>query len=186
MCQANPVLADQQHRGVAALHPDAWTDAVERAKRVVRKNRLCAEFEPGGCGDECSCVDACQEAVGAIAAAIALAFGASPWLPIEAAPKEVAPGESYPPSILAIWPGGIFSTRWDEDTYSPKPKPHWRVVPQGGHSVKHMRDNQPKLWRPLPALPLSPDEERLRDTAHPLGKPSLDTNISSPLEGEVA
>lgn len=66
----------------------------------------------------------------------------SEWQPIETAPKDKK-------IILACREVEI--GRWDDDSFSKKPRPFWNRWSVFG--VSRERANQPTHWMPLPELP---------------------------------
>lgn len=73
------------------------------------------------------------------------------WQPIETAPKK----DGWDSPKFRLWiPGrGEEVGRWDDESYSKKPRPFWNWNSHLGK--RHTHENQPTHWRPLakgPAL----------------------------------
>lgn len=72
------------------------------------------------------------------------------WKPIETAEHIKANKSILERRILTVMRGRVTIAWWDNDQYANKPRPHWRGEDM---NVGASRENQPTVWRPLPALP---------------------------------
>lgn len=62
-----------------------------------------------------------------------------------------APKDETPILVYHSWFGRAIAN-WDDDRYSKKPRPYWRIR---GKDISTSRAHQPTHWRPLPAPPAS-------------------------------
>jgi hypothetical protein len=69
---------------------------------------------------------------------------ASPWQPIETAPKDGT-------TILTLNDGCVRLSRWNEEKHHANPKPYWGFL--GPWGTRYQREHQPTHWMPLPEPP---------------------------------
>lgn len=71
----------------------------------------------------------------------------SKWKPIETAPQDGT-------RILVwstIYGGKVVVARYDDDRFSRKPRPYWRI--DAAYAINDSRRNQPTHWMELPKPP---------------------------------
>jgi hypothetical protein len=66
------------------------------------------------------------------------------WHPISTAPKDGT-------QILVAWQGRHHLAWWNDDKYARNPRPYFAMT--GPWGVAEQRNNPPKIWMPLPAIP---------------------------------